>query len=147
MIKIRKASKSDIPTLAPLFDAYRVFYEQESDLKSAVTFLEQRFDRGETVVFIAYSNDIAIGFTQLFTSFSSVSMRAVFILNDLFVDPGYRKQGVGELLLNRAKEHCIEHNYKGLALETAVDNPAQKLYERLGWVKDSHCFHYFWTAG
>ncbi|MEM7381595.1 MAG: GNAT family N-acetyltransferase, partial [Bacteroidota bacterium] len=95
----------------------------------------------------AYSNETAIGFTQLFTSFSSVSMQAVYILNDLFVDPEYRKQGVGELLLNRAKDHCIEYNYKGLALETAVDNPAQKLYERLGWVKDSHCFHYFWTAG
>ncbi|NAS13353.1 GNAT family N-acetyltransferase [Poritiphilus flavus] len=147
MINIRKANKSDIPELAPLFDAYRVFYEQKSDLSGAVKFLEDRFYREETVVFLAYSNETAIGFTQLFTSFSSVSMQAVYILNDLFVDHNFRKQGVGELLLNRAKEFCIENNYKGLALETAVDNPAQKLYERLGWVKDSHCFHYFWTAG
>ncbi|HAI44518.1 MAG TPA: GNAT family N-acetyltransferase, partial [Maribacter sp.] len=38
------------------------------------------------------------------------------------------------------------NGYKGLALETAIDNPAQKLYEKLDWEKDSHCFHYFWQV-
>ncbi len=73
-------------------------------------------------------------------------MKPILILNDLFVHNEHRKKGIGEALLERAKAYCKENQYKGLALETAIDNPAQSLYERLGWPKDMHCFHYFWTA-
>ena len=37
-------------------------------------------------------------------------------------------------------------NFKGLALETAKANPAQRLYEKLGWKKDLEHLHYFWIA-
>jgi len=73
-------------------------------------------------------------------------MQPIFVLNDLFVSDQHRKKGIGEALLNHAKHYCKELGYKGLALETATDNPAQDLYERLGWKKDVLCFHYFWTA-
>ncbi|MEX0273196.1 MAG: N-acetyltransferase family protein [Flavobacteriaceae bacterium] len=132
--------------LAPLFDAYRVFYGQKPNIKAAVDFLIERFKNKDNVVFIAYHKGKAVGFTQLYTTYSSVSMQAFYILNDLYVDMEYRNKGIGEALLGRAQEQCTRMDYKGLALETAVDNPAQKLYERLGWKKDSHCFHYFWSA-
>ena len=83
--------------------------------------------------------------TELFT-FSSVSLQPSLILNDLFVRKEFRGKEVGQALLEKSKSFCREKGYKGLALETAVDNPAQKLYEKLDWKKDSHCFHYFWTA-
>ena len=73
---------------------------------------------------------------QLFHSFSSVSMLLLFILNDLFLDKNYRKQGIGFALLNKAKQLCKKHNYKGLALQTEITNTPQKLYESLGWKKD-----------
>ncbi|WP_420602072.1 GNAT family N-acetyltransferase [Flagellimonas sp.] len=143
-MEIRNATLSDLELVVPLFDAYRVFYGQTSDFKAARSFLEERFNNGETVIFLAVENDKPIGFTQLYTTFSSVSMKPFYILNDLFVVPEFRKKGIGETLLNYAKKHCQEFNYKGLALETAIDNPAQKLYERLGWEKDKEYFHYFW---
>lgn len=146
MIQIITANERHISSVAPLFDAYRVFYDQKSDLTAAKRFLEERFAKGETTIFLALDDDCPIGFTQLYTTFSSVSLQAVLILNDLFVSPSHRKKGVGEALLNYAKEYCALMKYKGLALETALDNPAQQLYERLGWQKDMHCFHYFWTA-
>ena len=146
MISIKKATADHIKELVPLFDQYRVFYEQVSDESAALHFLTERFNKGECTVFIAEVNEIPAGFTLLYTSFSSVSLQAVFILNDLYVAEEYRNQGIGKLLLEKAKEHCRELNYKGLALETAVDNPAQQLYEKLDWKKDTHCFHYFWTA-
>lgn len=136
----------DLEELVPLFDLYRVFYKQESDIKAAREFLKERFSKGECEVLLAQSMNQVVGFTLLYTSFSSVSMKPVFILNDLYVRKEFRGQGIGEDLLNAAKQLCREKQFKGLALETAVDNPAQKLYERLGWEKDSHCFHYFWTA-
>jgi len=68
-----------------LIDAYRQFYKQSSDVASAYEFLKERFSHGESVIFLAFEGDQALGFTQLYPSFSSVSMARVFILNDLFV--------------------------------------------------------------
>ena len=55
-----------------------------------------------------------------------------------------RKKGIGEALMERAKLFAKNKGSKGLTLETAIDNPAQKLYERLGWKKDTHVNHYTW---
>ncbi|MEP3209672.1 MAG: GNAT family N-acetyltransferase [Maribacter sp.] len=143
---IIEANENHIEAVAPLFDHYRIFYKQESDEQAAKKFLLERIQKNESIVFVAFIGEVAVGFTQLYTSFSSVSLQAVFILNDLYVKPTSRGKGVGEALLNRAKELCRERNYKGLALETGVKNPAQQLYEKLGWEKDTDCFHYFWTS-
>ncbi len=146
MITIVEADLNMIDVLAPLFDQYRVFYEQESNNPAATRFLVERIQKKESIIFLAYFNEEPAGFTQLYTSFSSVSLQAIFILNDLYVSPNYRGKGLGEALLNKAKEFCKEKKYKGLALETELENPAQKLYEKLGWKKDMACFHYFWTS-
>ena len=145
-MKTREAQATDIPDLAPLLDAYRVFYRQESDLRAAELFLQERFKYGESVIFIAVSGKEILGFTQLYPSFTSVGLTRIYILNDLFVKPDQRGKGIGEQLLRTAQEFCSSQGARGLALETAVDNPAQSLYERLGWAKDEGYFHYFWKA-
>ena len=145
-MKIVRATAADIPDLAHLFDQYRVFYKQPSDLRAATRFLSERFHRDESVVFLAWKREVPVGFTQLFPTFSSVSLRKYYILNDLYVAPEYRQLGIGEALLRHAQQYCKETGFKGLALETAIDNPAKKLYTRMGWVKDTHYFHYFWAV-
>ena len=146
MVEIIRASESHLSQLVPLFDQYRVFYKQKSDEQAAKQFLEDRFRNGECLVYLALINGESVGFTLLYDCFSSVSMKPYYILNDLYVKSEFRNQGIGEKLLNTAKSICRDKGYKGLALETAVDNPAQKLYEKMDWKKDTHCFHYFWTA-
>lgn len=146
MIQIETATINSLDQIAPLFDQYRVFYKQQSDLNAARAFLENRILNKESIVFVAFLNDKAVGFTQLYPVFSSVSMQQSFVLNDLYVDSAFRKRKIGEALLNRAKQYCIVKNAKGLALETAIENPAQKLYEKLDWIKDVDCFHYFWPS-
>lgn len=146
MITTARATIKHLAQLAPLFDHYRIFYGQPSDIKAAENFLESRISKNESVILIAFSNGEAVGFTQLYPTFSSVSLLPYYILNDLFVSQPHRKQGIGEALLSQAKTFCTSRGCKGLALETAVDNKAQQLYEKLGWKKDSHCFHYFWSA-
>ncbi len=145
-VTIIRAKPEHIPLLAPLLDAYRVFYKQDSDSKAATQFLKERFQKNESVLFLSLEGDEPTGFVQLYRSFSTVSLQPVFILNDLYVGKAHRKKGIGEALLRSSQEYCKMEGYKGLALETAMDNPAQALYERLGWEKDVHCFHYFWTA-
>ena len=62
-----------------------------------------------------------IGFTQLYPSFSSISMRRIWILNDLFVAEDRRGRGAAQRLLDAAKAYAVETNAKGLALSTAVE--------------------------
>ena len=144
MFTIHKASLKDLPGLVPLFDAYRVFYKQESNLNKAEQFLKERIIHNESEIFIARDLDTIVGFTQLYPTFSSVSMERSYVLNDLYVVPEMRNKGLGKLLLNYAQTWTRNKNYKGLALETGIDNPAQYLYEKEGWIKEEGFLHYFW---
>ncbi len=144
MITIIQAEEEHIPILIPLLDKYRIFYDQNSDEPAARGFLESRIKNKDSIIFIAFYEGSPAGFTQLYSSFSTVSLKPIFILNDLYVYNEFRKKGIGEELLNSAKDYCALLDYKGLALETAINNPAQKLYERLGWKKNTSSLYYFW---
>jgi ribosomal protein S18 acetylase RimI-like enzyme len=136
-LEIVTASFDHLSKLAPLFDAYRVFYGQPSDVKAARAFLHERFMLGESIVFIAMLEDRAVGFTQLYPMFSSVSLRRMWILNDLYVEANVRGQRVGERLIERAVQLAKESGAKGIQLETAHTNTSgQKLYERLGFERE-----------
>lgn len=146
MFTIKRITPDQITEVVRLFDAYRIFYKMESDLEVGVSFLKRRLNKGESIIFAAYEEEVAVGFTQLFFTFSSVSLKESLILNDLYVSEEHRNNAIGKRLLLKAQEYCNENDFKGLALETAIDNPAQKLYEQLGWKKQDSCFHYFWPA-
>ncbi|MFA9273309.1 MAG: GNAT family N-acetyltransferase [Candidatus Aquirickettsiella gammari] len=143
-ITIQQASVNDVTAIAPLFDAYRVFYHQQSDLVLAQQFLTERLQKEQSIIFFAINTQgSAQGFVQLYPSFSSVSAKRLWILNDLFVAATARRGGVARQLMNRAREFAIATEAKGLFLETAHDNfNGQALYESLGYRKNSE-FYYF----
>ncbi len=142
---IRKAHIDDLELIVPLFDAYRQFYKQSADLPNVRNFVKDRLTNNDSIFLLAFANGKAVGFTQLYHTFSSVSMKPFYILNDLFVVDNYRGHGAATALLNASKTLAEANGQKGVALETGIDNPAQKLYERLEWKKDTDYFHYFWT--
>ena len=148
-VEIVRATIDDLELLVPLFDGYRQFYKQEADPEGARRFLKAHFEENTSVIFLAFSIDTqgqrhACGFTQLYPSFSSVSMKRLWILNDLFVAPGTRRIGAGTALLERARQFAIETNAKGLSLATAVDNyTAQSVYEAAGWQRDQEFYAYY----
>jgi GNAT superfamily N-acetyltransferase len=146
-VHIRPAAIADLPVLVPLFDTYRVFYEQPSDVSAAEAFLEQRFERADSKILLAFrSDDVAIGFTQLFPSFSSVAMRRIFVLNDLFVAETGRRSGVGKALLDAAHAYAGKESAVRVSLKTAVGNlPAQRLYESIGYERDEAFYYYDFT--
>ena len=142
-ITVRQAVLSDLETLAPLFDGYRQFYGKSSDVAAARAFLSTRFEHGQSVLFLAHDADGPLGFVQLYPSFSSISLARIFVLNDLFVIPAARRQGVAGRLLAAAAEHGRQAGAVRLALSTATDNyPAQTLYQAHGWQRDSEFLHY-----
>lgn len=142
--QIRQASVADIALLAPLFDAYRVFYGKPSDISVANAFLLERFQHNQSVLFIALqTNGTAVGFTQLYPSFSSASVARTFILNDLYVVPECRRSGVAATLLQAAANYGRAVGAIRLSLSTAIDNEtAQALYLSEGWVRDTKFYAY-----
>ena len=143
MLSIRQAVLSDIDALVPLLDAYRQFYGQKSDPEGARLFLNARFEHGQSVLYLAEISEEAVGFTQLFPTFSSVLMRRVFVLNDLYVAPHARRSGVAKALLSAAENHARALGAARLSLITAIDNlPGQSLYESCGWVREQAFYTY-----
>lgn len=145
-MQIVKADIENVDLVVPLFDLYREFYEQKSDDDSARDFLLQRINRNESVIFLAMDEEknSGIGFVQLYPSFSSVSLKRLWILNDLFVHEDYRRQGVADALVEKSKELAVKTKSKGIVLETQIDNiKAQELYNKLGFKKDEKHYYYF----
>jgi ribosomal protein S18 acetylase RimI-like enzyme len=79
----------------------------------------------------------AIGFVQLYPTFSSILATPMYVLSDLFVVSAARRRGVGSRLLNSAAETSCATGAVRLELTTAITNvSAQRLYESLGWQRD-----------
>ncbi|WP_130930687.1 GNAT family N-acetyltransferase [Pseudomonas sp. Sample_24] len=144
-IQALRADASHIDIIAPLFDAYRVFYRQPTNLPQSRDFIAERIARDESVIFIAVDSDgAALGFVQMFPTFSSIDAHRTWLLGDLFTTPDARGKGVGTLLLNTARDFARLSGAKGMTLETATDNfSAQRLYESLGYVRDGGYYTYW----
>lgn len=140
MIKIHQANINDIEDLEVIFSLYLKFYKVESIRDDNITFLKERVQNNESVIFTAKKDDEIVGFTQLFPTFSSASLKKVYILNDLFVLENYRNQGIAKLLIHQVIEFAKENNCARVSLSTARDNPAQFLYEKLGFKESTFKF-------
>ncbi|NMH73521.1 GNAT family N-acetyltransferase [Bacillus sp. RO2] len=143
-MEIYQATMKDLEGAANLFNMYRTFYQQTSDLDGAKAFIKNRLENEDSVIYIAKINHEYVGFTQLYPTFSSISMKQAWILNDMFVDSMARNQGVGGKLLQKAKEFANQTGAKSISLETTPDNVgAQRLYEKSGYKKDDQFYHYY----
>lgn len=146
-MKVIRASVKHLSQLAVLFDAYRVFYEQESDLKGSEKFLRERMEQEQSVIFAVEENNRLLGFTQLYPLFSSTRMRRTWLLNDLFVAQNQRGKGISKLLMEAAKEHARKTGAFGLSLETQKSNTVgNNLYPAVNFTLDEEHNYYFWTV-
>lgn len=142
-VQIRQASGADLSLVAGLFDEYRQFYGQASDVPLAEAFLRDRLANHDSVVFLSVDPPTGggLGFAQLYPS-SSIAARRIWILNDLFVARAARRTGVGRALLDAARDHAVATGAVHLVLETAATNhEAQSLYESYGFKRDDK----FWV--
>jgi GNAT superfamily N-acetyltransferase len=138
-LQILEAKQEDLPRLAPLFDAYRVFYGRTSNAYAAQLFLTERLKRNDSKIFVAIDLESfqTIGFTQLYPSFSSVRLGRIWILEDLFVRGDMRRGGVASSLIDAAVHFAKDSHAVGLTLSTANTNAAaQALYAKRGWQHD-----------
>jgi len=139
-LEIIRIYEADHTLITTLFDQYRVFYGQNSDPDLAERYIKTRLETRESVIFAALATGpakkAAVGFTQLYPTWSSVNVSKNWILNDLYTMPEFRKKGVGRALIDKAKSFTRDQGATWLQLETAKDNlNAQSLYENCGFLK------------
>ena len=139
-MEIKRIESHESNLVISLFDKYRIFYKQATDIALVQNFIQTRLDNNESIIFVALIEDKdkkePVGFTQLYPAYSSVKAIRNWILNDLYVDAGYRKLGIGEKLIKTAMEFAKADGAKFVELSTATDNyTAQSLYEAIGFDK------------
>lgn len=144
---VRSAQKEDLKQLSVLFNSYRCFYGRDSDLSIATEFLSERLEHKDSTIFIAESeNGLLAGFVQLYPTFSSVSAKRAWILNDLYISDDYRRRGVANQLMSQALEYCRENGAAWVSLQTALDNTsAQALYEKIGFSRENYFCGYSYS--
>lgn len=147
-ITIIKGDLENLDSIVKLFDLYRLFYKQKSNKTQAKQFLYKRLTKNECIIFLLMmdTNDLEpVGFTLLYPSFSSVHMKSLWVLNDLFVLPEFQKQGLGTMLIQKALKFAKDQNSVGVMLQTEnINKSAQKLYEIIGFKQDLDFYYYFY---
>ena len=140
------ATNNHLDQLAINFDLYRQFYHQPSNIADAKKFLSERIQNNESVIYISEEDDGSIsGFVQLYPIFTSVGMKRLWLLNDLFVIAEHRKKGIAGKLIDRCKQLARETNAKGLMLETSKNNlEGNRLYPAVGFELQDESNFYLW---
>lgn len=135
-MRIEPVGKADLAELLPMLRDYCDFYEvspSDEDLEALARALIADPD-GEGIELIARGEDgEPLGFATVFWSWQTLNASRVGVMNDLFVLPESRGQGVGRALIEECRRRAREHGAAELVWETALDNEtAQRLYRSLG---------------
>lgn len=132
-VVVRPIEPADHDAWAPLFAAYREFYEleDEPEVVERVWGWIQDADHEVNAQVAVVDGDV-VGFAhhRLYAR-PSEGARGLF-LDDLFTAPGLRGRGVGRALINRLADIARENGAAKVRWVTAADNAvAQRLYDDL----------------
>ncbi|HUC08126.1 MAG TPA: GNAT family N-acetyltransferase, partial [Solirubrobacterales bacterium] len=96
-LKIEPVSKAQFERLLPLIADYQRFYEvEEIDEERNRTFFSRFIAPSDDGMLLgAWHSEQLSGYACLYWSFSSLVAAETVLMNDLFVDPSARGQGVG----------------------------------------------------
>lgn len=111
--RLAHATIDDVPVILSLIKAL-ADYEQlanqvratEADLRAALFGPQPAAE-----VILAYAGAEPAGFALYFQSFSTFVGRPGLYLEDIFVKPEWRKQGLGRMLLSRLAHIAVERGY------------------------------------
>ncbi|WP_297575823.1 GNAT family N-acetyltransferase [uncultured Deefgea sp.] len=138
------ASILDLDHLAPLFNAYRQFYGCPDNVPEARAFLAERLATGDSKIYLARNSaGETLAFAQVFACFSSIALCRSWVLNDLYVQPAYRGQHVGEALLAQVEKEAQAAGIGMLMMETGPENVrAHRIYQKMGYAREMGYLHF-----
>ncbi len=82
---------------------------------------------------LAEFEDRAVGLANCFKGFSTFRSRPLVNIHDLVVHREYQGQGIGCQLLQSVIQQAKDDRYCAVTLEVLADNPAARLYQRMGF--------------
>lgn len=95
--------------------------------------LKKNFDLPDSLYLIAKKDDQFVGFCSIDRDWRE---SACFMIREIFIDPNFQKQGIGEKLMGRCIEHAKKNRAIGVVTETAFENiPMQKLCAKFHFQK------------
>ena len=131
---VRPSEREDRPQLLDLIEGYFAFYRTpfaRPKVEALLDLLEE--DPGLGVQLVADADGRLQGFASLYACLDTLVADRILVMNDLFVDPSVRSQGVGAALLEASLTYATTHGYVRLDWVTAQDNlDAQRFYDRHG---------------
>jgi len=133
VVQIRPATASDVLTLFALIRALAEYEKLSDAVVGSAEALRQDFERSCIEAILAEQDGKAVGFALFFSSYSTFLAKPGIYLEDLFVLPEYRGQGIGKALLSHLAQRVLERN--GGRLEWSVldwNQPAIAFYQRIG---------------
>jgi len=148
-MQIVHCDETQLEILTELFNDYRIFYEQESDIAGCRRFMKQNLEQKRSKVFLLLDDaGTPVGFSQLYPATCSVAMRQYYYLSDLYVVKSTRKKGYARYLMNYITDYFTNEGALRLTLDTATTNTiAQSLYESLGYKREDVYITYHQILG
>jgi GNAT superfamily N-acetyltransferase len=137
-VRIEPVLADQFEELLPLIADYQRFYEVEEIDEERNRSFFSRFLRpsDDGLLLGARRGPELVGYACLYWHFSSLSAAESVLMNDLYVDPAARGEGVGRALIEAGAEVARERGAHHLEWATAPDNEtAQRLYDSTGAVR------------
>lgn len=133
--EIRKASIKDVPLILAFIKELASYEKLSHEVVATEANLKQFLfsERPSAEVLIAYLDDVPVGFALFFHNFSTFLGRPGIYLEDLYVKPEVRGQGIGQKMLSYLAKLAKERNCGRLEWwvldwnETAIN-----FYKRIG---------------
>jgi GNAT superfamily N-acetyltransferase len=91
-------------------------------------------ERGDRVLLAAYWDGKLVGTVQVAHAWPPNQPHRADVAK-MLVHRSARRQGIGALLMRSAEEHALADGKTLLVLDTVTGDNAERLYERLGWIK------------
>jgi len=127
-------TRSEVESLAEVFDQYRALYGEPSDTASSRRWLEQWLDSGRLRAFVAEDDGKLVGFASAIEVPASLRLAHFWQIRDLFVLPAHRGLGVGHAILASVRAAAVESGAVRLTVQTESDNVAAlRLYADGGY--------------
>ncbi|MFC6355512.1 GNAT family N-acetyltransferase [Luethyella okanaganae] len=132
-IQVRPLKDGDFFPWLGLFEGYSEFYQSKLTDEKALRVWSWLMDKNqESSGIVAVDGEEFVGFAHLREFSRPLDASRGLFLDDLFVLPDARSQGVGATLIAFAKSLAVERGLSIVRWITAADNEtAQRLYDKL----------------
>jgi GNAT superfamily N-acetyltransferase len=146
MGSIETVTKADMGDLLPLMRAYCDYYKVDpsrADLEAMSRALIADPKHEGFQLIARNGTGRAVGFATVFWSWSTLSASRIGVMNDLFVDPSARGEGIADALIGECAQRVRDAGGRQLEWQTARDNTrAQTVYERVGGERSDRWLDY-----